>query len=43
MDKWNGTHKGKQSPQDAYVWKIRIQHPDYVEDQTYIGHVNLIR
>jgi len=41
---WNGRYKGKDSPMDVYVWKIKYS--DYVNPEIVnekIGHVTLIK
>jgi len=39
---WDGTYKGTAAPIDTYVYKI-IAKDYYNRDQTFVGHVNLIR
>ncbi len=39
---WNGTFKGKQSPSDVYVYKLRYRAMNKIQ-QEKIGHVTLVR
>ncbi|MBS1636399.1 MAG: choice-of-anchor L domain-containing protein [Bacteroidetes bacterium] len=39
---WDGTYKGGMAPIDTYVYKI-IAKDYYNREQTFVGHVNLIR
>lgn len=39
---WNGTFKGKPSPNDVYVWKIDFRNIVSRERESHIGHVTLL-
>lgn len=40
---WDGTYKGEMSKTDTYVWKIEAVGSHSGNNQTLIGHVNLLR
>jgi gliding motility-associated-like protein len=40
---WNGTYKGRPCQEDVYVWKVTGLNLVSGEEQTWIGHVSLIR
>ncbi len=40
---WDGTFKGQQCKQDAYVWTVDTKFKDGDTERHYRGHVNLLR
>lgn len=39
---WDGTHKGKKSKEDVYVWKVKTKDHKKL-DHEFIGHVTLLK
>ena len=40
---WDGRHKGLDSPEDVYVWKIKVKQLSNRKLHEFIGHVSLLR
>lgn len=40
---WDGSHKGIQSPNGTYVWKLIYKEQNGTESVTKTGHINLVR
>jgi gliding motility-associated-like protein len=40
---WDGTHKGLESKEDVYVWKIQAKRTSDGKKLEFIGHVSLLR
>lgn len=43
QNSWDGTYKGQQCSEDAYVWKVKAVDKYTGEDVSYLGHITLLR